>query len=428
MRVLLVSANTEMINMTVLPLGMAFVARAAEDAGHQVSQINLMAEPEALKTLAERILKIQPDIIGISVRNIDDQVSSQPRFLLDPVKAIVSTCRQTSEAKIVLGGAGYSIFPRHALTYLAADMGIQGEGEQSFVTLLDRLKNDDDLSIIPGLYHAERGIANPPATATFKKIEQNLFPQPGRHIFALEHTGDEIIWLPFQTRRGCPLNCSYCSTPAIEGKTTRKRPTDQVIEALAAYVSAGFDHFFFVDNTFNLPPDYSKVLCDQMIESGLNLTWRCILHPWKVEKELVAKMAAAGCVEVSLGLESGSDIILKKMNKQYRTEDLRHASDLLKDGGIRRMGFLLLGGPGETRQTVLESLEFADSLALEMVKVTVGIRIYPGTELAFHATRTGKISPDDSLLFPQFYIENGMEEWARQTVSAWIKDRPNWIH
>ena len=165
-----------------------------------------------------------------------------------------------------------------------------------------------------------------------------------------------------------------------------------------------------------------------MIESDLNITWRGILYPWKVEKELVDKMAESGCVEVSLGLESGSDIILKKMNKLYRTEDVRVASDLLKKGGIRRMGFLLLGGPGETRQTVLESLEFADSLELEMVKVTAGLRIYPSTELAFHARRTGKISPDDSLLFPQFYIENGMEAWLRQTVGAWMKDRPNWIH
>jgi hypothetical protein len=106
MKVLLISANTEQINMPVLPLGMAFVARAAEDAGHEVSQVNLMAEPEALKTLAERIQQVQPDIIGISVRNIDDQNSLQPRFLLEPVISIIATCRQNSEAKIVLGGAG----------------------------------------------------------------------------------------------------------------------------------------------------------------------------------------------------------------------------------------------------------------------------------------------------------------------------------
>jgi radical SAM superfamily enzyme YgiQ (UPF0313 family) len=291
--------------------------------------------------------------------------------------------------------------------------------------LLNRIENNEDVSNIPGLYHADRSIENLPDT--FKKIDQNLFPQPDRHIFPLENTEDEIIWLPFQTRRGCPLNCSYCSTPLIEGESTRKRSVDLIIDALSAYVSAGFDHFFFVDNTFNLPPEYSKDLCHRMIEAGLNITWRCILYPGKVEKELVEIMAQTGCVEVSLGMESGSDTILRKMNKQYRTVDVSRASDLLEKGGIRRMGFLLLGGPGESRKTVLESLEFVDSLALEMVKMTIGIRIYPDTELAIHAKRAGKISSDDNLLFPKFYIENDMEIWLRKTVGVWMKNRPNWI-
>jgi len=106
MKVLLVSANTEMINMPVLPFGMAFVAKAVEDAGYKVSQISLMAKSEALSSLKEHIQKFQPDIIGISVRNIDDQVSLEPRFLLEPVKQIVATCRRNFEGMIVLGGAG----------------------------------------------------------------------------------------------------------------------------------------------------------------------------------------------------------------------------------------------------------------------------------------------------------------------------------
>jgi radical SAM superfamily enzyme YgiQ (UPF0313 family) len=426
MNVLLISANTEQINMPVLPLGMAFVARAAEDAGHAVSQINLMAEPEALQSLAERIQRIQPDIIGISVRNIDDQVSAHPRFLLEPVKQVVATCRQSSHAKIVLGGAGYSMFPTHVLAYLGADLGIQGEGEQSFVMLLDKLKKGEDLTTIPGLHHAAGRIANPPDINP--TLDRFLFPEPDKHLVSLAPAGEARIWLPFQTRRGCPLNCSYCSTAAIEGNLTRKRTAQHVIETLSGYASAGFDHLFFVDNTFNLPPGYAIDLCERMIEAGLKITWRCILYPGKVEAELVQKMAQAGCVEVSLGMESGSDAMLKKMNKRYRAEGVRHASTLLMQYGIRRTGFLLLGGPGETRQTVMESLRFADSLELEMVKVTIGIRIYPGTDLACHAVRVGNLSPDDNLLSPRFYIENGVEGWLRYTVAAWMKDRPNWIH
>jgi len=412
--------------MPVLPLGLAFVARAAEDAGHAVSQINLMAEPAALTALAARIRMIQPDIIGISVRNIDDQNSGRPRFLLEPVKHVVAACRQSSDATIVLGGAGYSMFPRHVLAYLGADLGIQGEGEQSFVLLLDRIEKGEDLSAVPGLHHAAGSIANPPDVND--RLDRFLFPEPDKHLVALAPAGDEIVWLPFQTRRGCPLKCSYCSTATIEGAGTRKRSAQRVIDALSRYAAAGFDHLFFVDNTFNLPPGYAIDLCDRMIAAGLNIAWRCILYPGKVEEELVEKMARSGCVEVSLGMESGSDAMLKRMNKRYRVEDVRHASDLLNKYGIRRTGFLLLGGPGETRPTVTESLRFADSLALEMVKVTIGIRIYPGTELARHAMRVGKVSADDNLLSPRFYIENGLEAWLRKIVAEWMQDRPNWIH
>ena len=316
---------------------------------------------------------IRPDIIGISVRNIDDQVSLHPRFLLEPVKQVVAACRQNSDARIVLGGAGYSMFPEHVLAYLGADMGIQGEGEHAFVTLLDKIERGKDLSAIPGLHHAALGIANLPDIST--ELDRFPFPEPDRHLASMTPASDEIIWLPFQTRRGCPLNCSYCSTALIEGERTRMRSTRSVIDALSQYASAGFDHFYFVDSTFNLPRGYAIDLCDRMIEAGLGVSWRCILYPGKVKEELVEKMARSDCVEVSLGMESGSDIILKKMNKQFRTEDVRHASELLEKYGIRWMGFLLLGGPGETRQTVMESLRFADSLELEMVKVTVGIRV-----------------------------------------------------
>jgi radical SAM superfamily enzyme YgiQ (UPF0313 family) len=426
MKVLLISANTEQMNMPVLPVGMAFVAKAAEDAGHKVSQINLMTEPEALTLLAARILKIHPDIIGISVRNIDDQVSLHTRFLLEPVKQVVATCRQNSKTIIVLGGAGFSMFPEHILAYLGADMGIQGEGEHAFVMLLDKIEKGEDLSDIPGLHHATRIIANPPDVNN--QLDRFLFPEPDRHLTALAPAGDEIIWLPFQTRRGCPLNCSYCSTALIEGNRTRKRSTKPIIDALSQYASAGFDHIFFVDNTFNLPQGYAIDLCDQMIEAGLNISWRCILYPGTVNEELVEKMAKSGCVEVSLGMESGSDTILQKMNKRFRKEDVRHASELLKQYGIRRMGFLLLGGPGETRQTVMESLQFIDSLELDMVKVTVGIRIYPDTEIARHAKQIGALSADDNLLSPRFYIEDGMESWLREVVQKWMRDRVNWIY
>ena len=120
-------------------------------------------------------------------------------------------------------------------------------------------------------------------------------------------------------------------------------------------------------------------------------------------------------------MESGSDTILKKINKRFRKDDVRHASDLLMKHGIRRMGFLLLGSPGETRQTVMESLQFADSLELEMVKVTVGIRVYPDTDIAHHAKQIGTLSLDDNLLSPRFYIEMRLSSIGTNDQSQILK-------
>jgi radical SAM superfamily enzyme YgiQ (UPF0313 family) len=182
-----------------------------------------------------------------------------------------------------------------------------------------------------------------------------------------------------------------------------------------------------VDNTFNRPASYAKELCRELSAASLDIRWRCIFYPERVNGALVEAMAKAGCKEISLGCESGSETILGLMNKRFTPEDVKKASQLLADHGIARMGFLLLGGPGETRATVRESLAFVDSLDLEAVKITVGIRIYPHTMLAKRAVEEGIISADDDLLFPRYYLTPGLETWLRGIVEDWAEERPNWM-
>ena len=159
----------------------------------------------------------------------------------------------------------------------------------------------------------------------------------------------------------------------------------------------------------------------------LPITWRSILYPAKLEERLVKAMAAAGCREVSLGFESGCDDILKEMNKHFLSKDVREAAGVLSDHGIHTMGFLMLGGPGETRDTVEETLAFVSALNLDALKITIGIRIYPHTKLAKLAVQDGLIAPDDDLLFPKFYMVKGLEGWLRETVASRIKGHPNWV-
>ena len=424
MKVLLISANTEKINMPTLPMGLGLVAAAAARAGHRVDFLDLMAEDAPQEALALRIRDVAPEVIGISIRNVDDQDSAAPRFLLEAARALVADCKSLSDAPVVLGGAGYSLFPQSALAYLGGDMGIQGEGEGAFTALLDQLERGGRSPDVPGLYLRGRGRRS--RRIFHSRIDD--WPMPDPELFDVDRFRDPAYYLPVQTRRGCPLNCSYCATGTIEGRRIRRRSPQRLVADLSRWRSAGFERVFFVDNTFNLPPGYAQALCRQLIQADLGLTWRCILYPGRVPAGLISAMAEAGCTEVSLGFESGNRCVLAGMGKHFSPEEAAVTARRLGDAGIRRMGFLLLGGPDETLESAAESLAWVDSLGLEMVKVTVGIRIYPGTRLAAIAAGQGVVDPADDLLRPVFYLKPGLENALRQQVDRWLADRPSWIY
>ena len=136
-------------------------------------------------------------------------------------------------------------------------------------------------------------------------------------------------------------------------------------------------------------------------------------------------MAEAGCIEVSLGFESGAPKVLKAMGKHFTLDEIKRTSSLLAENSVRQTGFLMLGGPGETRETVEQSLAFVDDLKLNLLKITVGIRIYPNTSLARTAAAAGLIAGDDSLITPHFYLEPKLADWLPQRARQWAAGRTN---
>jgi radical SAM superfamily enzyme YgiQ (UPF0313 family) len=423
MRVLLVSANTETVNMPTVPWGLTCVAAATRKKGHDVSVVDLLLEKDPQAAIEKTIAGVAPDVIGVSVRNIDDQNRNHPTFFLERVKQTVAWCRRYSAAPIVLGGAGYSIFPEASLEYLGADMGIQGEGEMAFPELLRRLQDGTEVADVPGLYR--RG--HPSVGKREHTHNLDELPMPDAAILAPYLAAGRDLWLPVQTRRGCSMRCSYCSTGTIEGFELRRRSPDIAMACLSRYAAAGFRRIYFVDNNFSIPASHALDISRKMAEMKLDIIWRCILNPMQVDEELVGAMAEAGCREVSIGFESGCERILHNMNKHFSLDDIRRAARLLSKHGMRRMGFLLLGGPGETKESVLESLAFAESLALESLRVTAGIRIYPNTPLAKQAVDENVIAPEDPLLFPRFYFVRELEGWIETVLAQWKQAHPEWI-
>jgi len=423
MRILLISANREEINMRAWPLGLACVAQALQDAGHDVCAIDMMQLSDFAPALARLMEDFRPALVGISVRNIDNQQMNDTKTFLEEAKAVATLCRELTRVPIVLGGAGYSICPRSILEFLGADMGISGEGEAAMVQLAYNIERGLDVESVPGLH---RRAANAAAPKMFQK-DLSRFALPGKNLLPLSLAGDQTFWLPVQTRRGCPMRCSYCSTETIEGARLRFRSPEVVAQWLSTAADQGFTQFYFVDNTFNLPSSYAKRLCREIIAARLEIAWRCIIYPIRLDAELVELMAAAGCKEVSLGFESGSELVLRSMNKRFSPEAVRHTSRLFAAHGIKRIGFLLLGGPEESKETALESLRFADSLELESLRLSVGIRIYPHTRLAMVAEQQGIIAAGQDLMEPSFYVVPTLRDWLRATAQEWLSQRPHWF-
>jgi len=415
MRVLLVSANTERINMPTPPLGAAMVAAATRSRGHQVELLDLLGAEDPEEAIAEAVTRTAPEVIGISIRNIDDQRMEKPDFLLDRAAGVVGACREESTAPLVLGGAGYSIFPAAALAYLGADYGVVGEGELVFPALLETLAANGDPAAIPGVVTpGGAGAANRPPPARLGEL-----PSPYPDLSTCLDLGDPELWVPLQTRRGCPLDCTYCSTPQIEGRTLRLRPVQRVLGDLGAIAECGASRLHFVDNTFNLPESYAIELCREIVARDLEFTWRCIVYPHQVSQELVEAMAEAGCREVSIGSESCCDPILGSLNKRFSSDEVAGVVARFTAAGIEPMGFLMLGVPGETRETVAHSLEVADGLGLSVLKITIGVRIYPHTPLAAQAVAEGVVAADDTLLEPRFYLAPAVAGWVEEAVHSY---------
>lgn len=430
MRVLLISENRCRENLVPYPLGVAYVAAAARQAGHEVACLDLMFSDRPVEDILKVVRDFRPQCIGLSVRNIDNQDMFAGRFYLPPLRDMVRALKEESDSPVVLGGAGFTIFPLQCLEYLDLEVGVVGEGERTFPRLLDRLEREAPVEDLPGLAVRTRegSRVNPPPPHAWP----GLFPPPERRLFDVTR----YDWSPgsqpalvanLQARRGCPMRCIYCTNPGIEGRMVRVRPPREVADELASLErDFGIRFAIFTDSLFNYPPDYSLELCREIASRRLSIRWWCTANPLYCDREFLEAASSAGCVGLSIGNESGCDDILAALKKDFTREDVVRSVREAHRVGLRTNCFLLLGGPGENERTVQESVELMLELAPTQVTVTVGIRVYPGCELRDIALREGMIKEGQDLLFPAFYLSPEVSDWLYPHMRALCDSHPGW--
>jgi radical SAM superfamily enzyme YgiQ (UPF0313 family) len=427
MRVLLVYSNQTRDLILAAPIGLSYVASATRRAGHEVYFLDLLTARDPQAALRAALHDFQPEVVGISVRNIDNIVRQRLHTHLGELAQFIAVIRAGSGRRlpIVLGGPAISILGTAALRHVDADYAVRGEGEITFPALLEALAAGRDPAAIPGV--CTRDGAAPADSA------------PARlPAFGASGMQDWINWTPYrrhggtwpiQTKRGCPMPCNYCTYPDIEGRKFRRRAVDDVVDEIETVQRVIAPRAFeFVDSTFNLPQAHALDLCEAIIRRGLrvNLTTMGI-NPRSVSPELFALMKCAGFNSMMITPEAGNDGMLRNLDKGFDMQDVRRAAHAVRASGLHSTWFFMLGGPGETRASVDETLRFVEQelRGRQFLSVIMtGIRMLPGTRLAqAHAT------PGCDLAQPVFYFSPQVrEEWMLQRVNRTIRNQSNVVH
>lgn len=430
MKVLFVYSNRVRDLLPAPPVGLSYVASATEDAGHEVQFVDLLMSTSGLRKLQDVLNSFQPAVVAISVRNIDNVVHQRLKTHLEELGRQIAVIREQSQADIVLGGPAISILGSQSLAHIEADFAILGEGEQSFPALLRELEGKRDFSSVPGLCFRRDG---------------EIVESPGQLLAHFGPSGMQrwVDWKvyerqgatwPIQCKRGCPLHCTYCTYPTVEGRAMRKRPPTEVVDEIKQVARTVNPRCFeFIDSVFNQPESYAIELCEEIIRSGLRVKLTTMgVNPRSLSRELLSVMKRAGFNSMMITPESASDRVLDEMRKGFTTDDVKRCAELVRESGIPSMWFFMLGARGETRETANETLSFVEQHlnwknCLPMF--TTGIRILPGTELSCQARADGYLQPDQDLAESIFYFSPQVSErWLLRRVNKAMAKCPTVVH
>jgi len=407
MKVLLVNTNGERAPQPVVPLGLCLVASALEKRGFEPRILDLCFSRRPDRDVIRALKAWQPQAIGLSVRNLDNGEYLETRGYLPQAAEFVGICREHSNSPIILGGPAVSVSPAGLLEHLGADYAVAGEGEEVLPELLRRLATGRPASDLPGVYSGNGAVSSSAEAARVENLDGLPAADAGRWI----DLGRYLRWgspLPVQSKRGCALKCIHCTYRLIEGSKYRLRSPEAVAEEMVeAKERWGVRRFEFVDSTFNHPPKHALSLCEAMIRKGVRAELYTMgLNPAGASKELLLLMKRAGFDSVLCTPDSGSEKMLNAMRKGFSVEEVARTAAWSQEAGLSVLWSFLFGGPGESEETVRETLRLIEQIVgpRDRVLCTVGLRVYPRTELEQIALEESALSQETNLMDPVFYF------------------------
>lgn len=406
---IVISINSETLPAPVYPLALPRLADAVERAGHTALQYDILMRGRG--SLPQYLKRARPDLVGVSIRNIDNADSDETCSYVDAYREIINEIRACMSAPIVLGGSGFSLFPERLMSMFDADYGVIGPGEDAVCAILDGLEGGKDLSQIPNLLAAQsNGDSNSDPINASDEI-------PKRFVATARHDPDivDYYWssggmIGVQTKRGCPKKCSYCTYPLIDGRVLQWREPGEVVDEIEKMITdSGIRYFFFTDSIFNLRPDHETELAEEICRRSLSLSWGAFFAPCNMDEKYLETLKQSGLKHVEFGTDSLCDAMLNSYEKDFSVADVVGTASLCARMGLFSAHYLIFGGPGETPGTIRETMANARRLERCVFFPFAGVRVYPGTMLHSTALAEGRIHKDDDCIAPTFYWAPGID-------------------
>lgn len=423
--------NTNVTRPPVSPVGLEYIGEALIHAGLPVRVLDLSFETDWKAALQREFGHDEPLAVCLSVRNTDDSSFASRKCFLPWIGDVVAEVKRLSQAYVVLGGVGFSVMPEVVLKFTKADAGVAGDGEEMVVALARRLMNSEGMADLPNLvyWREENVVSNKRADANLRSL-----PLPRRRLFNNKRYEELGAMVGVETKRGCSQQCIFCADPVAKGHHIRLRPPTMVVQEFQNLLAQGVSWFHLCDSEFNLPIMHAKEICRAIIDAGLadRLRWYCYCSPTPFDHELAGLMKRAGCCGINFGVDSLCDEQLLRLGRGHSTGDAQRLVQILEEEGLNYMFDLIIGGPGETEDTVGATIQKVKELNVPLAGIAAGVRIYPETPLG-KAIASGfdkiGLHPEGQYAYhePIFYLSPYLGSDASALINELVAGDPRFL-
>ena len=357
------------------PLGLGYIAASLQKAGHEVNLIDctFMDKTEAL----EKALAVKAEVVGIYCMVT----------MVDECAWFAESLRPHCDL-LVAGGPLPTCDPEPFMKNF--DVVVRGEGEQTMLDLLQARADGSGIETIPGIIYltdphwpAKGKLVHTPERKFAKELDnipfpaRNLIPNDSYIRQGRKKYGYSITTV--MSTRGCPYRCEFCSN-VVFGGSYRERSPGNVVDEIESALALGYDRISFTDDVFTMKKERVVRVCQEITRRGLHFNWECLGRVDALDHPTAVEMKAAWCTRIFFGIESGNEQMLERMNKKITLDEARRAVNAAHHAGLQVGAFFILCYPGDTDDTVLETLRFATSLPLDYLGLSMPYPL-PGTDL-----------------------------------------------